>query len=716
MTRAPSLLRTSGVGADYRSDRCDIVQDFYGPALTAATAYDRAVGYFSASVLTALGRGLDDFAARGGTMRIVASPQLSAEDVEQIQAGYALRAVLEEAALRDLEEASRDPRAAWGLGKLALLVADGRLDVKLAYVSADDRIGIYHEKIGVFRDGHDLVCFKGSANETMLGLVGNFESIEVFRTWEPADSARAVRISQDFDDLWHDRTPLLRVVDFTDAAAVIIQKCADAARGCTEPDLPPVDGATLTRPRQGDAGRLVIPHGLRVRDYQRQAVEKWFAKGGRGILSMATGTGKTLTALSAAAQLARLLYGRGEPLLTVVVAPYQHLVDQWAKDVAWFGVQPVRAYETTHRWYARASSLLDALALGTAPGGVIVTTNATFAGDPLQGLLSRYRGRLLVVADECHNLGARRLRDRLPESAGYRLGLSATPERWFDDRGTAALAEYFGDVVFELGMGAAIAAGALCRYIYTPVLVELDDEETHCYAEVTEQIARAVAVQGFSEEADDDSPLGKLLRKRANILGHARAKLPALRREIVLRRGDWHQLLYCAEGRHPLALEVGDEHEPTQLQQALTLVGQDLRMPAGPYTAETGRQERQQLLRRFAAAEDLQVLLSMRCLDEGVDVPAARTAHLLASSSNPRQFIQRRGRVLRPAPGKERADIVDFIVVPPKETTDLQRRTERRLVARELSRVTEFARLADNEARTLDVLRPLRLRYGLLDT
>lgn len=716
MSRHGGGLRAAHLNADYRSDRCDIVRDFYTPALAAATSYDRAVGYFSASVLAVLGQGLDDFATRGGTMRLIASPQLNAEDVEQIHAGYELRAVLEQAAKRDLEQAAQDPRAASGLGKLGLLIAEGRLDIKLAYISSDDRIGIYHEKIGIFRDGLDLVAFKGSANETMPGLVGNFESIEVFRTWEPGDSPRAVRISQDFEDLWADRTPLLRVMDFTAAAHMVIEQCTKPTVYRNEPELPNMDGAVITLPRPVAPGRLVIPDELTVREYQKLAVERWFADGGQGILRMATGTGKTLTALSAAAQLTRMLHNRDQGLLTLVIAPYQHLVDQWCKDIAWFGMQPIRAYESTGSWYGRASSLLDALALGTAQGGVIVTTNTTFAADPLQSLLAHYRGRLLVIADECHNLGAKRMRGKLPTSADYRLGLSATPERWFDDVGTTALTDYFGDVVFEMGIGDAIGAGALCRYTYTPVLVELDDDEAYLYAEVTEKIAKIIAAQGFTDDADDDSPLGKLLRKRSNILGHARAKLPALRREITTRRNDWYQLLYCAEGRHPLAYETGDVHEPTQLQQALSMVGHELRMPAAPYTAETKRNERQQLLRKFATGRELQVLLSMKCLDEGVDVPAARTAYLLASSSNPRQFIQRRGRVLRKAPGKESADIIDFIVIPPHGASDLQRETERKMVARELARVTEFARLADNEARTLDILRPLRLRYGLLDT
>jgi DNA phosphorothioation system restriction enzyme len=703
--------------SDYRSDRSNLVRDFYVPALSASTHYDRAVGYFSASVLAVLGQGLDGFASRGGQLRIVASPQLNGEDIDQIQAGYALRGVLERAALRNIEDACRDPVAAKGLGQLGTLVAEGRLDIKLAYISADNRIGMYHEKIGVFRDGRDVVAFKGSANETLPGLAGNFESIEVFRSWHSSDSERAVRISRDFEDLWHDRTPLLRVIDFTDAARPLIEKYALRTKGHAIPQMPP-DGATITLPWPDADGILTIPTDLQVREYQKEAVRRWFTNGLRGILRMATGAGKTLTALSAAAQLAKRLKRQADlPLLTVIVVPYQHLVDQWAQDVERFGNTAIRAYESTDAWYRRTSYLLDALTLGTARGGVIVTTNATFGRDILQPLLARYRGHLLLIGDEVHNLGARRLRGQLPDSAAYRLGLSATPERWFDDDGTAALQEYFGDVVFEMGIGDAIKVGALCRYTYTPVLVELDAEEAELYAEVTAKIAKAFSAQQFGDDADDDSPLGRLLRKRANILGHARAKLPALRREITKRQNDWFQLLYCAEGRHPLADGVhGDLDEPTQLDQTLHMVGHELRMSAAKYVSETPREQRRAVLRRFSAGNDLQVLLSMRCLDEGVDVPAARTAYLLASSSNPRQFIQRRGRVLRRAPGKDMADIVDFIVVPPDGIEALHRETERRMITRELSRVTEFARLADNEAATLDTLRPLRQRYGLMDT
>lgn len=710
------ILRGADLRTEYRSDRGDVVGEFYVPALAAAHQYDRAVGYFTASALAVLGKGMDDFIGRGGTMRIVASPYLQAEDVADIEAGYALRSVLERAAIRDLEHAADDPRAAVGLGKLGNLIAAERLDIKLAYVASGNRVGIYHEKIGVFRDSHDIVAFKGSANETLSGLVGNFESIEVFRSWDDRDAERALRISRDFEELWQDRTQILRVIPFTGAARTIIERCVSKPSSMTDIDEIPTDGAPISLTPRDTAGLLIIPAELGVRDYQKKAVQNWFGEKGHGILRMATGAGKTLTALSAAAQLAKVVQQTEQPLLTIVIAPYQHLVDQWSKDIEWFGVTPIRAYESTDSWYRRASNLLDALALNATRGGVIVTTNKTFGEGPFQSIVDRYKGQLLVIADEVHNLGSKHLRTKLPQQATYRLGLSATPERWFDDEGTVALTDYFGNVVFEMGIGDAIKAGALCRYTYTPVLVKLDSEETELYAEITEKIAKILASQQFTEDADDDSPLGALLRKRSNVLGHARAKLPALTREIEKRRDSWYQLLYCAEGRHPLSYDVGALEEASQLDQAMNLVGSQLRMPAARYTAETKREERQEILRRFSAGNDLQVLASMRCLDEGVDVPAARTAYLLASSSNPRQFIQRRGRVLRKAPGKDMADIVDFIVVPPEDASAIQHETERRMVARELTRVTEFAHLAENEAETLDILRPLRVRYGLLDT
>ena len=254
--------------------------------------------------------------------------------------------------------------------------------------------------------------------------------------------------------------------------------------------------------------------------------------------------------------------------------------------------------------------------------------------------------------------------------------------------------------------------GALTRYLYRPRLVELNDAETNLYVDLTAQIATRIASGEELGKADPNSPLGFLLRQRAGILGHAEGKLAALRDDLSTRANSWFQLVYCAEGRRPT--EAGEPPGPNQLNEVMNLVGNQLHLAAHPYVSETPRKERKLLMRRFGTGDDLRVLVAMRCLDEGVDIPDARTGYLLASSSNPRQFIQRRGRLLRRAEGKDVAEIFDYLAVPPSGTP-INFTVERALLTRELQRANEFGKLSENYETTLEVLRPLKERYQLMD-
>jgi superfamily II DNA or RNA helicase len=706
---ATPSLRSLGIRRRYRSDREDVVQDFYVPVLSVATSYSRAVGYFTSTSIALFARGIERFAKRGGSMRLIASPHLNADDILDIERGYGIRAIIERATLRELELEER-ATILDGLGLVGRLIAEGQLDIKLAFVEQADRLGIYHEKIGAFRDeSGDLIAFTGSSNETLGGLLANFESVEVYPGWLSGDGERAVRIETDFDDLWNDRTPNLSVQAFPDVARDRLIKIA-ARR--PQASLPSHDSALTPVPQAADGPqRLSIPKSLAVRGYQRQAVEAWLRHRGRGILKMATGTGKTKTALVAASQLGQVLMQREEPLAVVILAPLQHLVDQWITEVESFGVRPVAVYESSDRWLPVVEDHLAEARLGQRPVVVMVATNASFAGARFQAVLSRITQQLLVIADEAHNLGSTSYRPRLPQNATYRLALSATPERWFDDEGTDALTDYFGPVVFELGLGEAIEMGALCHYRYLPQLVELTDEENGLYLELTTQIAKRLAAGDDLHPSDPDSPMGYLLRKRAGVLGHAEGKLARLRGDIDVRRDSWYQLIYCAEGRRPTA--AGEPDGPNQVADVMNMVGNDLKLAAHSYISQTPRQERQLLLKRFGAGDDLRLLVAMRCLDEGVDIPDARVAYLLASSSNPRQFIQRRGRILRPAEGKESAEIIDYLAIP-QAGTPINFEVERNLLVRELERADEFGKLAQNYEATLDLLRPLKGAYQLM--
>lgn len=695
----------------YRTGRNDVVADFYVPAYRAATLYCRAAGYFTSRSLTLMGRGLNAFTDHGGRIRLIASPKLELDDIIDIERGYQIREVFERAALRTIE-AETDPVLLDGLGITGRLIAQGALDIKLAFLEAESGFGIYHEKIGYFRDeNHDIVAFTGSSNETYGGLAANFESVDAYQSWNPGESTRVADLVRDFDDLWADATPKLHILEFPEVARERLEKLAQTR---TDVFLPGTDDA-LVSPRHDHApgGSLRLPIGVSARDYQQAAIRAWLGHAGHGILQMATGTGKTKTALMAASHVTRVHANRDEPLVVVIVAPYQHLVDQWIVEIEDFGATPIAIYESSRKWIPLAEDALAAIRLGSVSSVVMVATNASFSSEAFQGILARINAPLLLIGDEVHNLGAKRLAASLPGRATYRLGLSATPERYMDDAGTQRLIDYFGPVVFEMGLGEAIAMGALCHYKYYPRLVELDDDEMELYTTLTASIAALIAAGEDIDDADSDSPLGLLLRKRAGVLGHAAGKMSLLQEDLLRHRQDWYQLVYCAEGRRP-DLD-GSSDGPSQLQDAVDLIGTQLTIAAHTYVSETPRAERQALLRRFTTGDDLKCLIAMRCLDEGVDIPDARIAYILASSTNPRQFIQRRGRLLRQVPGEDKIAIIyDYLAVPQDREGAAVTEVERSLVRRELERAAEFAAQADNEADCMRVLRPIKERYGLM--
>lgn len=695
-------LRGLDIRDSYRSNDPDnnIVRDFYIPALRVSQRYDRAVGYFSSSGLIQFSEGLKAFADGGGRMRLIASPHITESDHQQIESGYEVRQVLLTRSLSVLDEMAESHSPV--LSFLGELIAHGLLDIKLALVQNGSGFGIYHEKVGVFVDGQQsAIAFTGSANETSGGLSANFESIEVFKSWT-ADGSRVARIQSNFEELWRGRSPGLTVYEVSEIREIIVEHYV----------------ATMSAPTAHQAGNevhpvvaagsLQFPNGFIARDYQKLAINSWLKNRFRGIFAMATGTGKTKTALAAATQLSNaLVRDRGVLVPVVIVVPYQHLVDQWSKDVREFGVTPIKVMDSKEKWHAEATERLASSKLQGTGQVVFVCTSASFGLAPFQEILSELGAETLIIVDEAHHQGSRSGQSALNPLTRYRLALSATPERHHDGEGTAFLQEYFGPVVFEYSMKQAIDSGALCRYDYFPRLVELSEDELVVYQELSRRIGAALARGGSLEDAED-SVVGKLLRDRANVLGHASGKIPAFLKDLNDHRLESHQLVYCAEGRALVNPTV-----ETQLTMLTKLLGAGLGLKVHSYFSDTDRQVRQELLQRFAAAENLSVLTSMRCLDEGVDVPEARIGYILASSSNPRQFIQRRGRLLRPSPAKTSAVIYDYLVVPPELPPGGGDRIESQLAKRELSRALEFSNLARNKGHALEVLRPIKERFNL---
>jgi DNA phosphorothioation system restriction enzyme len=468
-------------------------------------------------------------------------------------------------------------------------------------------------------------------------------------------------------------------------------------------------------------GQLSPPDWIEARQYQQQAVSSWVENSGNGILRMATGTGKTVTGLLAASHVTAALEGQ---LLLVVAAPYQHLVDQWADDLRDFGAEPVFAYQSRRDWQPRLERQILEYNQGSRGVCTVVTTHTTLSMAGAQSTLQRANGPAMLIADEVHHLGSDHMQQGLLDAFDFRLGLSATPERYYDEEGTETLHAYFGDTVFEYDLTDAIEAGALCEYYYVPHIVELDGEELDEYLHLSEKVGRLI---GGSDEEDgisfqDNQALQNLLIKRARLVGTAENKLDLLTDLINAEHDVSHALVYCSDGSMGVDAE-GRRHVEETTERLRSECG----LRVEPFTAEESQSEREQLLQEFEAG-DIDVLSAIRCLDEGVDVPATRTAYILASSSNPRQYVQRRGRILRQYEGKQYAVIHDFVVVPgmnrpTSAMTGESYDAERSLLKKELDRVSLFAESAINhpDAEVSGVptsegsLQNLKRKYDLLD-
>lgn len=670
--------------------------------------YRRAAGYFTSAGLALAARGVAAIAYRGGKMRLVVSPYLAPDDVEALQAACdnpeeALRAIASRS-LADIEDALIKER----LNALAWLAATGLLKIKLALrlnSNGGFSRGLFHEKAGIFTDSDgNHVAFSGSSNETAGGLVENFESIKVFCSWKDSEG-RVQEEIDNFEALWNNSTPGLRVVEFSEAGTALLKQYQDL-------DRPPAGLSVNMVKERSLQTEFRPPRGFDLRPYQADAIRAWSKAGGKGIFAMATGSGKTPTALTLASKVAE----KNMPFVLIVVCPFINLCRQWIREMAAFGLNSIGCFEGRDRWQTELEEGYQRLSLGLSQVHALVATNATFLSESFQ---VRIRPRVasgafhhLLIADEVHNLGANRIKESLPEGIAMRLGLSATPERHFDPVGTSAVFSYFGGVIYEYPLSQAISEGRLCGYRYYPIPVELTDDETDAYEEITAKLARFFHGTKGNEELEQAAM--RLLIKRARLLAGAVKKLDALDNVIAsLAEPPRQAIYYCGDGRTTDAIT---EDEVRQIQAVARLLGEKHGLRVRNFTYRETSQEREEILRDLSSGF-LDGVVAIRCLDEGIDLPDLRMGFLLASSTNPRQFVQRRGRLLRNAPGKNRAIIYDFIVRPPDlggRLDDEGFNMERSFFQRELKRIVEFCRTAENGPEALHSIHDLRMHYNLI--
>ncbi len=680
----------------YDSDTDDLLQDFYIPVLSEANKYERLAGFFSSHVLASAARGIYRFILNGGEMKVITSAYLQKADVEAIRKGtLEPEKVIVESGISEIESIT-EPFIMEHVRAMAWLIAKGLLTIKIA-IPLDElgtpkcaqeivEDGLFHPKVGIFRDkSGERVSFNGSINETSRAWMRNRESFHVFKGWVPGDFEHLKGDAETLDRCFSGRLFRSRIIDIPETLRLALLRLAPA-------EIQEMDLQRYERLRASIRD---------LRDYQREAMEAWLFETKtrlprrRGILEMATGTGKTWVAAACLQALNKDT--KLERLLTVIAVPYKHLIPQWRDELMKWGFNEVtELHGETGDWEETLANLNLGLKLGYKRRGFIVTTHDVLTSRKFVEIVRGNSFPMFLVVDELHALGSPIRRERMMENFEFRMGLSATPTRYLDDEGTKVLLGYFGEVVYSLPIGIAISMEILVPYDYFPIIVELSDDEFREYVSLTRKYA-SLATSSNDDYSDIQE---KFLFERAKLVESAVGKYKALSDVLAAISKVNHCLIFATER------QIG----------GINRILDSKRIVHHNFTEMENLSTRTELLSRFARG-DYRALVAIRCLDEGVDVPSAKQAIIMASTGNPRQFIQRRGRVLRTdvSSAKQKAQIWDFVVVArlKPSPSDEYFRLEKGILERQLKRVQEFASTSMNPRYTTLAVTNIKLSYRL---
>ena len=519
-------------------------------------------------------------------------------------------------------------------------------------------------------------------------------------------------MQKDFEALWNGKDKDLEIIEFPE-----VVKAKLIVRRKESLNLDIDDEEELSYKQTIKKGIPHLPDGFVLREYQTDAIESWRDHGYRGIFDMATGTGKTYTGLGAVVR----LFEEKKRLAIIIVCPYQHLVEQWVEDIELFNMSPTIGYSASKQknWKKRLENDVLDFSIGVIDTFCFVTTNATYSSKFVSDLMMQLGPDTLLLVDEAHNFGSQSLKKRLYPNIEYRLALSATLDRHGDEEGTQALRDYFGEKCIEYDLKRAIKEKKLTPYYYFPVLVYLDEEELERYKEISYEASKECHRDKHGKLTITEK--GKmLLLKRARIVAGARSKLDALRELMKKYKNDTHMLVYCGATRvQSFASDTSeqDEEGERQIVAVSKILGKEFGMKVTHFTANESAEEREIIKRRFSTVDPYQAIVAIKCLDEGVNIPSIKTAFILASTTNPKEYIQRRGRVLRLAKDKPYAVIYDFVTLtrPLDEINPFSPdyNCERALARRELLRLKEFGEIALNSRDSDELINDIESTYAV---
>jgi superfamily II DNA or RNA helicase len=675
----------------YKNGYDNIGRDLIGACLSECKLYRRGTAYFSSSALMSWAAAMDHVISDNVKIEIICSPVISDKhfinilrgNVTEDQRKKTVRELADKIVLTAVGFGMDSDRRDYRSQLLAYLIAAGKLEFRFAIPKnaselqeeVDDR-NLYHVKVGyfLFKD-NSVVAFEGSINESDSAYQYNTESAQVFKSWLDEDRKRTTNLIADVDADWNRQNPHIEVYDLSGEALEKIKKLSPSER--PRPPKPIFRPNTDTPPELEPEPKP--PEALvGLRPYQQEALNAWKLNSYEGILAMATGTGKTKTAIEALTN----FLNKTERGLAVITVPYLELAKQWIAELSERDVYTIPVFDSYQNWLSSVENIIQAHLVS---GGIntrlpiLVCVNKSFRDEKFQNLLKRLEGKQaprMLIVDECHHFNKSTQIEYLPLSFRYRLGLSATPYEADEDR---YLERYFGDVVFEFKISEAISQGYLCQYKYFPILIQFTDSEAAKYLETLKKLT--------NKELDDYDELDRLLETMVG-------KYAKLEEILENENSKLFSLFYCGEGY----VEFEDGRRVRQIDSLTTLL-QRLGWRVGRITSGETPLDRRNTINNLKM-QHIDAIASMRILDEGIDIPDCRRAYILASQRLERQGIQRRGRVLRKSAGKEIAELYDFILVGPRLTNqELDR-----LYNREIRRAKMFAEDAINKQECNQIL------------
>ena len=717
--------------------------EFFNNALKNSYLFDLELGYFNSAAINVLSYSFATFIRNGGIMRMAINHIVSDKDKHAIEAGEKGN-VAAPFDITNIEELRKglDEYGEHFFQCLAYLIQEHRIQIRI--IKPKSTNGLAHTKRGQFSDGDTIVAFTGSANFTLGGFINNREEITLSfsNSPDPIIQKRISNRKKEFNDLMLGKDESVEYLSTEDLETAItsqygkleIEDLLDVEKKLKQYKLRNSEFPSNVAEEINELskGCPCFPYG-NPRDYQKQAYHNWKNNKQKGLFAMATGTGKTLTALNCLLH----IYKVYNFYKAVILVPTITLVDQWEQECKKFnfkGIIKVTSKNKTWRQELDTIKTKEAFNFsGQEPSYIVISTYASFAREnvfnDLMDFPQKTLRQILLIADEAHNMGAGRILDRL-DGIRYirRIGLSATPERQFDEKGNKALMKFFGctddKYTFEFSMQEAIDKGYLCRYDYYPHLVHLTYDEMDEYLRISRQLCKFFNKDSGGFNSSEDI-LMRLLLKRKRII-HKAANKEDVFRQIMEKRykqkGNLkYTLVYVPEGNHPDdynadkfidSESVSDDNDSDRIINTYTEMVRDISPTTTVKKFTSGIKERNSVLEDFSSGK-LEVLTSMKCLDEGVDVPRSEMAVFCASTGNPRQFIQRRGRILRKHPDKHKAEIHDLVVAPVVNSTDECFSMEQSLLRSELKRVRDFATMSENADYAYNELNEVLTYYGL---